>query len=99
MRVSQSVGLDDEVVEQLRETLHSMRTGFFRVEVFEGSGYMLCEREGVEALGYRCLNNLLKRVLRMSTELARVAVMRVWHSPIMTTGSISRGVYLYGAAL
>jgi hypothetical protein len=37
------------------------------------------QRKAVKTLGYRGLNDLLKGVVRMATELARVAVVRVRH--------------------
>ena len=48
--------------------------------------------ESMEAFGYCCLDDFLKRVLRMSTELARMAVVGVRHLSTVTTCSIPRSV-------
>lgn len=82
------MGFDDKGVEQFREALCGVRFGFFGVEVFERSRYMLRQRKGMETFGYRCLDNFLECVLRMSAELARVAVMRVRHFRVAGTRSI-----------
>jgi len=69
----------DEVVEQLCEALDSMRLSLLGIEVFEWPGHMLCEREGMKAFGYCCLDDFFECVVCMAAKLARVAMMRVGH--------------------
>jgi hypothetical protein len=66
-----------------------IETHFSWVEVFNWSGDMLCERKGVETFSYGSLNHFFKGVLRMAAELARVAVMGVWHDDKLRSWNVS----------
>jgi hypothetical protein len=59
----------DEVLEEFREALHGVTISFSWIKVLEWPGNVFRERESVEALGYRCLNDLFQRVLCMAAEL------------------------------